>query len=318
MDSVHARLLTLLELLQVYRRMSAREIAGRLEIDARTVRRYIAALQAMGIPVEGDRGAAGGYRLRPGFRLPPLMFTNDEALALVVGLLAAQRIGLLQAGAAVQGALAKLDRVLPDQLRGRVRAAHDRVAVGIAPARRPADPNVVLGLTAATADATAVRLRYRAAAGAHTERVVEPYGVGFQSGAWYLVGFDRLRSDLRTFRLDRVLRCEVTTDTFEPPAEFDVSGHLSQMLATRPWPHVAEVLLLASPAEVRRRVSPSVGTLEPDPEGVRFRVGADDPAWIASYLASLDLPFRLLGPPEVADALAALASRLRAAAAPAG
>ena len=318
MDSIHARLLTLLELLQAYRRMSAREIATRLEVDTRTVRRYIAALQAMGIPVEGDRGVAGGYRLRPGFRLPPLMFTNDEALALVVGLLAAQRIGLLQAGTAAQGALAKLDRVLPEQLRRRVRSAGDRVAVGITPARRPADPNVVLALTAAAADATAVHLRYRAAGGEQTDRVVEPYGVGFQSGAWYLVAYDRLRSSLRTFRLDRVLRCEPAGDPFQRPAEFDVTGHLQRMLATREWPYQAEGLLEAAPAEVRRRISPAVGTLEPVPEGVLFRLGADEPGWIAAYLAGLELPFRVLGPPEVAQAVAALGDRLRAAAGAAG
>src|SRR3984893_1518135 len=110
--------------------MTAREISDRLQVDVRTVRRYVAGLQEMGIPVEGERGPAGGYRLRPGYRLPPLMFTNEEALALVVGLLAAQRLGLVQQGSAVQGALAKLDRVLPDQLRGRVRAAQSRVALG--------------------------------------------------------------------------------------------------------------------------------------------------------------------------------------------
>ena len=130
MDLSFGRLLTLLELLQAYRRLNAREIADRLEVDVRTVRRYVAGLQEMGIPVEGERGAAGGYRLRPGFRLPPLMFSNEEALAVVLGLLAAQRLGLLQQGSAVQGALAKLDRVLPDQLRGRVRAAQSSVALG--------------------------------------------------------------------------------------------------------------------------------------------------------------------------------------------
>src|SRR3981081_1424690 len=123
------RLLTLLELLQAYRRLTAREISDRLQVDVRTVRRYVAGLQEMGIPVEGERGPAGGYRLRPGYSLPALMFTNGEALALVVGLLAAQRLGLVQQRSAVQGALAKLDRVLPDQLRGRVPAAPDPVPV---------------------------------------------------------------------------------------------------------------------------------------------------------------------------------------------
>lgn len=314
MDSIHGRLLTLLELLQVYRRMTAREIAQRLEIEPRTVRRYVSALQEMGIPVEGERGPAGGYRLRPGFRLPPLMFTNDEAVALVVGLLASQRLGLVEPGAAVQGAMAKLDRVLPDQLRGRVRAIHDTVALGLAPARRGADAAAVLKFGAAAADAACLRLRYRSAAGTVTERVVEPYGVAFQSGAWYVAGFDRLRGGLRTFRVDRILSAEPTGDTFARPAGFDVGAHVQQMLATLPWPHMAEVLLDTTLKEARHRVSPAVGTLEAREDGVLLRIGADDLDWIATFVAGLNLPFRVLGPPELRGALGALAGRLQAAA----
>ena len=117
MDLSVGRLLTLIELLQVYRQLNAEEIAGRREVSPRTVRRYITGLQEMGIPVETERGPAGGYRLRRGPRLPPLMLSNDEALVTVIGLLAAQRLGLSASGAAVQGALAKLDRVLPEAQR---------------------------------------------------------------------------------------------------------------------------------------------------------------------------------------------------------
>src|SRR3981081_1984541 len=163
------RLLTLLELLQAYRRLSAREIADRLQVDVRTVRRYGAGLQGMGIPVEGERGPAGGYRLRPGYRLPPLMFTNEEALAVVVGLLAAQRLGFVQQASAVQGALAKLDRVLPDQLRGRLRAASPAVALGPAvTVRGRADATPLLTLGSAAGDRSRVRIRYRAAGGSVT------------------------------------------------------------------------------------------------------------------------------------------------------
>lgn len=314
MDTVYGRLLTLLELLQAYRRMSAREIAQRLEIEPRTVRRYVAALQEMGIPVEGERGPAGGYRLRPGFRLPPLMFTNEEAVALVVGLLASQRLGLVEPGAAVQGAMAKLDRVLPDQLRGQVRAIHDTVAIGLTPARSGADAGAVLKVGAAAADAACLRLRYRAAAGTITERVVEPYGVAFQSGVWYVAGWDRLRGALRTFRIDRILSAEPTGETFERPPAFDVAAHVERMLATLPWPHMGEVLLLTTMREARRRVSPVVGTLEAWADGVLLRIGADDLDWIARFVAGLNLPFRVLGPPELQAALRALADRLQVAA----
>jgi predicted DNA-binding transcriptional regulator YafY len=313
MDLSFGRLLTLLELLQAYRRLSAREIADRLQVDTRTVRRYVAGLQDMGIPVEGERGPAGGYRLRPGFRLPPLMFSNEEALAVVLGLLAAQRLGLLQQGSAVQGALAKLDRVLPDQLRGRVRAAQSSVALGSGQvARGSAEVATVLGLGSAAGDRLRARIRYRASGGRVTERLIDPYGVAFQSAAWYLVAWDHLRGELRTFRLDRVLDCEVTKEGFQRPAGFDVASHVQHMLATLPWPWNAEVLLETSLREARRRVSPTLGTLEQTPAGVLLRIGADELDWIARYLAGLDLAFTVIRPAALNAALSALAERLLA------
>jgi predicted DNA-binding transcriptional regulator YafY len=314
MDSVHGRLLTLLELLQVYRRMSARDIANRLEIEPRTVRRYVAALQEMGIPIEGERGPAGGYRLRPGFRLPPLMFTNDEALALVVGLLASQRLGLLQPGTAAQGAMAKLDRVLPDVLRGQVRAMYDLVAIGLPPARSGAEATTVLTASSAAADGVRLRIRYRSAGGDVTERLVDPYGVAFQSGVWYLAGWDRLRAGVRTFRLDRILQCEATGETFERPAGFDITKHVQRMLATLPYRYQAEVLLATSMKDAARRIAPTIGTLSARPDGVLFRVGADELDWIAGYVAGLNLPFSVVGPPELREAFGALAGRLTEAA----
>jgi predicted DNA-binding transcriptional regulator YafY len=312
-DASLGRLLTLLELLQAYRRLSAREISERLQVDVRTVRRYVAGLQEMGIPVEGERGAAGGYRLRPGYRLPPLMFTNEEALAVVVGLLAAQRLGLLQQGSAVQGALAKLDRVLPDQLRSQVRAARTTVALGPAlDVRGRADAATLLTLGSAAGDGSRVRIRYRAATGSVTERLTDPYGVAFQSGAWYLVAWDHLRDEVRTFRLDRVIRCEVTREAFQRPSGFDVASYVQRMLATLPWPWEAEVLLETSLREARRRIPATLGTLEQQPAGVLLRIGADDLGWLARYLAGLDLPFKVLRPAELKTALRTLAEQLLA------
>ena len=311
MDASLGRLLTLLELLQAYRRLSAREIARRLEIDTRTVRRYVAGLQEMGIPVEGERGPAGGYRLRPGFRLPPLMFTNEEALALTLGLLAAQRLGLLPAGQAVEGAMAKLDRVLPDQLRGRLRAAQSSLALPAGtPTRGSADAATVLALSSAAGDGLRTRLRYRAGDGKVTDRRLDPYGVAFQSGAWYVVGWDHLRQDLRTLRLDRITRCEVTAETFVRPADFDITAHVQHALASVPWPWAAEVLLDTSLREARRRVPATLGTLEQRADGVLLRIGADELDWIARFLAGLDVPFTVLRPDELRAALAHLAQRL--------
>lgn len=310
-DTSFGRLLTLLELLQAYRRLSARDIAQRLEVDVRTVRRYVAGLQEMGIPIDGERGAAGGYRLRPGFRLPPLMFTNEEALAVVLGLLAAQRLGLEQ-GAAVQGAMAKLDRVLPDQLRGRVRSAQGSLALPESAVRGTADPTLVLTLSAAAGDGLRARLRYKALDGRLTERRLDPYGVAFQSRAWYVVGWDHLRQAMRTLRLDRIQDCQITTERFKRPKSFDVAAHVQQAIATAPWRWEAEVLLETSLRQARRLIPPTVGVLAERPDGVLVRIGADELDWIARFLAGLDVSFRILRPAELRAALAALGQRLAA------
>src|SRR2546426_7974055 len=123
------RVLTVLELLQSHQRLSGPDIAERLEVNPRTVRRYITMLQDLGIPVEAERGRYGTYRLRPGFKLPPLMFTEDEALALTLGLMAARRLGLAAAAPAVEGALAKVERVMPDTLRERIQAVQETLVI---------------------------------------------------------------------------------------------------------------------------------------------------------------------------------------------
>jgi predicted DNA-binding transcriptional regulator YafY len=316
MDLSVGRVLTLLELLQAYGRMSAAEIGRRLEVDARTVRRYVVGLQEMGIPVESERGRAGGYRLRPGFKIPPLMFTNEEALVIVLGLLSVQRLGLVGDPTAVQGAMAKLNRVLPDGLRVRVQAMQEMLGLGLNPvARGSANADTVLTLATAARDGHRVRLRYRSAVEETTDRLVDPYGVAFQSGRWYVVAWDHLREDLRSFRLDRILAADVTKETFERPAAFDPVEHMQNTMATLPYyTWLTEVLLDLPMTEARRRVPRSLGTLEATPEGVLLRLGADDLDWAARFLAELGCEFKVVGPPELRPALAQLAEKLAAAA----
>ncbi|HXZ99031.1 MAG TPA: YafY family protein [Candidatus Binatia bacterium] len=318
MDPSKERLLTLLELLQVRRRMSGEEIAARLEVSPRTVRRYILGLQEMGIPVEAERGRAGGYRMRPGFKLPPLMFTNEEALSLVLGLLAVERLGLVGPGAGIQGALAKLDRVLPTSLRDRLRAAQETLHLGLgrrSPSGVQADAETVLTVSTAARDGVRLRITYRSARGEQTDRLIDPYGVAFHGGSWYVVAFDHLRSDLRTFRLDRLIGVEPTRESFQRPDGIDVREQLLRSLASVPYAWMAEVVLDASPEEARQRVAPSVGTLEPIDGGVRLRLGADDLGWIVRYLAGLGMNFTVISPPELRDAVLREAERLEACAA---
>lgn len=309
------RLLTLLEMLQVYRQLSAADIAERLEVSPRTVRRYVSGLQDMGIPVEAERGPAGGYRLRRGFKLPPLMLSNDEALVVVIGLLAAQRLGLSASGAVVQGALAKLDRVLPETQRGQVQAMQDFVSLGLSPvARDHANADTILRLSSAARDGTRVRLRYRSAADETTERLVDPYGVVFQSGHWYVLSWDHLRNALRTFRLDRILDAEVTTDAFQRPDGIDVIGTIERTLAEVGSGHRCEVLLDLGLEEARGRVSASDATLEAVEDGTLLRFRTDDLNWAATYLARLECDLVVLQPAELRPALRRLAERLHAAA----
>src|SRR6266516_2597658 len=143
------RVLTVLELLQSRQRISGPELATRLEVDTRTVRRYIMMLQDLGVPVEAERGRYGSYRLRPGFKLPPLMFTDDEALALTLGLLAARKMGLAVAAPAVEGALAKVERVLPATLRQRVQALQETLIFDVVPSSAAIRSEIVSTLSTA-------------------------------------------------------------------------------------------------------------------------------------------------------------------------
>jgi predicted DNA-binding transcriptional regulator YafY len=317
MDVSLSRLLSLLELLQVYRQLTAEEMASRLEVSPRTVRRYIAGLQDMGIPVETERGPAGGYRLRRGFKLPPLMLSNEEALVVIIGLLAAQRLGLAASGTAVEGALAKLDRLLPEAQRAEVQSMQDFVSLGLSPvARDHADAETILRLSSAARDRTGVRLTYRSSAGEVTERVVDPYGIAFQSGHWYLVSWDHFRSAMRTFRLDRMVATEATAETFERPDDFDAVAYVRQAIGQAVYGTRCEVLLALTPEEAARRVSPTDGTLEAADDGTVLRFSADDLEWAAAYLAGLECDLVVLRPPELRASLRTIARRLQAAGRP--
>ncbi|MGH3086562.1 MAG: helix-turn-helix transcriptional regulator, partial [Rubrobacteraceae bacterium] len=174
----------MLELLQARGRIGAPELARRLEVGERTIRRYAVMLQEMGVPVEGERGRYGAYKLRPGYRLPPMMFTEDEALALALSLLAARRLGLSGAAPAVEGALAKLERVMPESLGGRVRELQETISLAVASPATQVRSESLLTLAAAVGERNRVRMRYRAGE-RETEREVDPYGVMNREGFWY-------------------------------------------------------------------------------------------------------------------------------------
>lgn len=310
------RVLTVLELLQTHGRMSGSQLAERLEVDRRTVRRYIAMLEELGIPITAERGRDGAYLLVTGFKLPPMMFTDDEALALSVGLLAARGLGLAEAAPAVASAQAKLERVMPVNLKRRVRAVDETVTLDLSrPTAAPAADNAALAaLSSAAQRQQRVSLHYASAQRVQSTRELDPYGLAYRGGRWYVVGHCHLRGGLRSFRLDRISEVRPLEWHFERPEGFDALAHLTFSLATLPRAYATEVLLHTDLATARRQLHASFGTLEPLGEGVLLRGQTEELPWFARELCRLPFSFEVRGPPALREALEAHAQQLLASA----
>lgn len=307
------RVLTVLELLQAHRQMSGPRLAERLEVDVRSVRRYITMLQDLGIPIEAERGRYGNYRLLRGFKMPPLMFTEEEALALTLGLLAARRLGLSVTAPAVEGALAKIDRVLPEALRTQVQAVQETLGLSGTFARRSVsapESSVVLAMSSATQQERRVHMRYQAGRSEATERDVDSYGLVFHAGVWYAIGYCHLRQDQRTFRLDRVLQVELLEETFTRPSDFNAVDQLRRSIASKPGNWRVEVLLEISKEDAERLVPPTVAMLEQVPEGVLLRCIEEDLDWLAHFLIELRCPLVVRQPVELRAALRKVAAEI--------
>jgi predicted DNA-binding transcriptional regulator YafY len=314
MASPTSRLLELLELLQGRQLLTGREIADELGIDARTVRRYIDVLQGLGIPVEGQRGVGGGYRIRPGYRLPPLMLDDDEAVAVVLGLLAT-RTGADDGPDAVDGALAKINRVLPSTLRRQVEALEETLGFTRSRGGAPADAARVLLLADAIRRRRRLRTSYRTFAGDESERELSPYGLVVHRGRWYVSAYDHLRDDLRTFRLDRMARTALADEPARAaPKGFDAVGHVTRSLASVPWGWEVEVLLGLPIDEAARRIPATLAEVVEAPDGTVLRMHADSLDWMATVLAGLGCAFTIRSPDELRESVRSLGERLAAAA----
>jgi predicted DNA-binding transcriptional regulator YafY len=308
------RLLTVLELLQSRQRVGGAELARRLEVDERTVRRYITMLRELGIPVDGERGRYGTYRLRPGYKLPPLMFTDDESLAVVLGLLAARQMGLTLEVTATEAALAKIERVLPAPLRERVQAVSDALTLDLRTTIRTPASDVVLTVSLASRERRTVWLRYRSGVeDSETERLFDPYGVVYRAGRWYTAGYCHLRNDTRLFRLDRVGEAQIRDESFVRPEGFDCLAYVVQSIATLPGRYDLDVTFGTTIEIARQVVMPGVGTLEATDEGVRLSGHTQDVDWMARYLSSLPWPMVVHRPAELQAALRRHAEALVAA-----
>ncbi len=304
------RVLAVLELLQAQGRLSGTELSARLAIDRRTVRRYIVTLEEIGIPIMTERGRNGGYALMPGFKLPPMMFTPDEVLALGLGLLAARGLGLADAAPASASAAGKLERLLPEALKQRMRAIGATVMLDLPKAAAAQDNAALATLSEAALAQHRVQLHYRAADGRCSERAVDPYGLAFHAGCWYAVGLCHLRDEVRSFRLDRVLQATPAPQAFRRPAGFDVLGYLRHSVATLPRAFTVEVLLKTGLAEARRMLGDAIGVLEQAADGVVLHNQSDDLAWCARQLAGLPCEFEVRKPERLRAEVRAVAERL--------
>ncbi|HEY2628066.1 MAG TPA: YafY family protein [Usitatibacter sp.] len=303
-------MLAALELLQSHGQIGGAELAARLEVDRRTLRRYITMLEDMGVPITTEQGRYGGYRLVPGYKLPPMMFTDEEAQALSLGLIAARGLGLADAAPAIESVQAKLDRVLPSAPRKTVSALRESVALQTGDPRATADAKLLRVLSEAAQSRRVAIMRYRAAEGALTSREFDVYGLVFRSGRWYVVGYCHLRAGLRTLRLDRVAHAEMALVTFVRPKDFDATEYLTRALATLPRAVPVEVLIYTDMSGARREMCHTLGAVEMEGEAVRITGSADDLEWYARELIRLPFRFEVRSPDALRETLAKLGEAL--------
>jgi predicted DNA-binding transcriptional regulator YafY len=312
------RVLAVLELLQTHGQLSGAEISARLAIDARTVRRYIVTLEGIGIPITTRRGRDGGYALMAGFKLPPMMFTDDEALALSVGLVAARSFALTEAARAAASAQAQLERIMPADLKRRVRAISEVVRLDLAaPAAATANDALAVLSTAALAQQR-VLLSYQGAGGQRSEREVDPYGLALRGGSWYLVAMCQLRGGMRSFRLDRIAHVAPRPVSFGRPDGLDALAYLRESMTAMPRAHAIDVLLKTDLATASSHFFDEIGFFEPAGDGVLLRSQADDLDWFARQLCAAPFDAEIIAPAALRASVAGLAKRLLRMAGPTG
>jgi predicted DNA-binding transcriptional regulator YafY len=307
-----ARALRALEILRARPGTTAGELAGRLGVTERAARRYVAILREAGLPVESVRGPYGGYRLGRGMRLPPVVFTEAEALGVVMAVLdgrptagdAENLLGL---------ALGKIIRALPESVGRQAEVLREHAA--IAPDRystRP-DPATTSALVAAVAAGRRVQIAYRSQSGNEWEAEADPWAVVVRYGRWYLLCHSHRADAIRTYRLDRIREVRQTAHTFEPPDGLDPVAALEENLG-RGWGFTTRVVFDAPPAEVAPHIRPPMGRLEPHGDGCVLVGSTRNPAMYAQeWLATVPLPFRVEAGPELRAAVAEVATRFTTA-----
>lgn len=310
------RLLRLLTLLQQHAVWTGPELAQRLDVSVRGVRRDVSRLRELGYPVHSERGLGGGYRLAAGKAMPPLVLDDEEAVAVAVSL-------SLAAGGTISGveedaarALAKLDQVVPQRLRERidaVRAATVRVGTGTI----PVDAALLTTLARACRDRVQVRFDYAGVRATSTDvpqRRVEPYRLVATARRWYLFGFDLDRHDWRVFRLDRMAQVYATTWRFTARDAPDAVEHVTRGLSRSAYPYDATVRVHAPACVVADLFGPTVAQVEAvTDECALLRTGGQNLEGIAAHLAFLPWEFDVVEPPQLREVLREVSGRLERA-----
>lgn len=327
------RVLTLLELLQSGGTRTVAELADRLGVEGRTVRRYVNQLIDLDVPVESVRGRYGGYRLAPGYRLPPLMLTDDEALAVLLGLVAGRRTGLTTTErTANETASAKIRRVLPRHIARRLDTLQDALDFTDQPGELDhPDAGVLLTLADAVSHRRPVSIRYTDRGGRRSERTLHAYGIVAHAGRWYVTGKDPRIDDDRTFRLDRIADARTLPGSFEAPVGPGPAQRVLSGFATAEYRHEVTLRIHGTAEQIRAHLPAGVASLEePEPESVpvpesereaapdqaaerrwlRVELRAERLDWLPPVLAALDRPFVIERPAELRDLVIALADRL--------
>jgi predicted DNA-binding transcriptional regulator YafY len=281
-----------------------------LGVSERTIRRYAVALHDLGIPVDGQPGLGGGYRLRPGMRLPPLMLSDEEAAAVVFGLVLAEQRGL----GGAEGAVTKIARVFPERLMRRVERLRTELSLSGEPDPAPASAETLLLIAEAVRRRRSLKIGYARRDGTRSTREIDPLGLVARRGRWYVPARDRGSGELRTFRADRITRATIGGPAEPPEPGFDPAAHVVEMLARLPWAWEIEVRVDGPVGEIAARVPATLAELEADGTGTRLRMRADSLDWVAGVLAGLGADFQVIRPDELREHLQRLASRLRAGA----
>ncbi|BAW06888.1 helix-turn-helix transcriptional regulator [Nocardia seriolae] len=309
-----ARLLRLLSLLQSRRDWTGPELAARLEVTARTIRKDMDRLRELGYPVEARPGVDGGYRLGTGGALPPLLLDDDEAVAVAIGLRTAASGSILGIEETSLRALTKLQQILPSRLRHRVSAFQHALPV---PMRGPrVSPDMLTTIAAACRDHERLRFDYATHTGSSSRRSVEPYRLVNHNQRWYLLTWDLDRTDWRTFRVDRMDPRTPAGPRFTPrplPPDRDIAAFVERGIAQAPWRFRARVIVHAPAAHVRARIPVPIDIEELDQHRCAFTPGSDHPEMLALYLGLLDADFDIIDSPDLVAALRTLITRYQRA-----